>query len=487
MSEIDGLHLRGGATREGIATGGPSLVAQRAATEGRGALERLSRNADDADALRALESSLGALEDAVREAPGLAPRHEALIRELREALRSHLAPEVPSTRPSAPPSRSAARTALRNGHPQRAARLWLGGRDTTALRRLDVSPRQLERDLRRAGFRSDEISSMREALDAEIGRRFQALVRDDGRRVVESLERRLERATRGDGDAVRRFEDQLFSAEGPALIERLRMAGAEDEARALDSAAMRGDRAAARPHLRRALHAMYDVVRDQAERIRRGDEGLADAWGSAYRAFETSVVRVARRLGMHLDPSAALKDASVLERAVQRSVVETRDRHERAVEAGRAFFDLAMDVTGLGFSDARAVLERRFATADAERRAVSGNGTLATAREAAAGEVVDTARMIGSAALSSVVEGLLEEACAALGITTQVETRLEELGDWVWERLQGLPVRTPDRETVQALVRRAVEKMLGEARGQAQRDVERAIERAATPQRPQDS
>ena len=35
----------------------------------------------------------------------------------------------------------------------------------------------------------------------------------------------------------------------------------------------------------------------------------------------------------------------MLERAVQRSVVETRDRHERAVEAGRAFFDLAMDVT----------------------------------------------------------------------------------------------------------------------------------------------
>lgn len=480
MSEVESLRIHGGMTPEGIATGGPALDAMEAANSGRRALERLQRSPNDAAALRDLERSLAALEDAARAAPGVAAQYDALIAELRSALPAQLAP--PTTRRTS--SARQALQALRRGHPQRAARILIGGRDASSLRRLNVAPEELEARLRSAGFRDGDIQDVREALEAEIGRRFQRLVRADGLRIVQRLERQLDRASAGDPRTLQQVEDELFSARGPELIQRMHLAGAEDEARALDRAMMRGEREGVRPHLQRALATMLPIVREQLERIRGGEEGVADAWGSAYRAFRTSVARVARSLGMDASPTAATKNASVLERAIRRSVVETEAHHQDAVDAARAVFDFAMGVTGYGFvSGLRSVGERAITSREARRRAVAGNASSAQAREAHTDEVVGAARDIGEGALGSLVKGILQELIAEVGGPEALAGGIEALGDRIYERLlrMDLPFRIPERETVHWLVERAVKKLIGEAADVPERVLERAA-RSGSPE-----
>lgn len=332
-----------------------------------------------------------------------------------------------------------------------------------ALRRMHVSPERMEDQLRRAGFEAQDVPAMLVALEAEIGRRFGVLVRTDGLRIVRDLSHDLDRATRGDAQALAQFEAELFGGQSQVFMERLRLAGAD--VTALERAVSSRDHTAVRQLLHAPLMKMRDVVLEQLSRIESGTEGVNDAWGSAYLAFETSILTRARALGVQRDPRADLKHVTVLRRAIHRTINQQIAEHQRALDDGRAMFDLAMGLAGYPLLGAtRGTLERRSDTLDAERRAVTGNGTVSAAREARTDEVVGVARDLGEAALGSLVRGLVHESITELGGVDVIADNSDALADRVFEKLQQLPIMTPDRETVRLLVRALIDKAIGEAR-----------------------
>lgn len=333
-----------------------------------------------------------------------------------------------------------------------------------ALRRMRVSPERMEAQLLSAGFEAQDVAPMLAAIEAEIGRRFAVLVRTDGLQIVRNLARDLDRATRGDGQALAQFEGELFGGQSQVFMERLRLAGAD--VAALERAVVSRDQAAVRQLLHAPLMKMREVVLEQLSRIESGGEGVDDAWGSAYLAFETSILTRARALGIRRDPRADLKHVTVLRRAIHRTINQQVAAHRRALDDGRAVFDLAMGLAGYPLlATTRGALERRSDTLDAERRAVTGNGTVSEAREARTEEVVGVARNVGETALGSLVGGLLNESIAELGGVDMVADNSEALADRVFEKLQQLPIMTPDRETVRLLVRAMIDKAISEARG----------------------